>query len=193
MQPTLLAQPFHHKGWVYEEKVDGYRIVAHKDEGAVSIVSRQGKDHTARFPELANALASLPGRTFILDGEVAVYDQAHISRFEWLRARPKDGRATLPVYMVFDVLELDGKDWRPEPLWKRRRVLEELVAREQMILPVRRLLSNGLKAWAQAIHKGYEGMVGKDPESPYVGGRTLSWLKVKQAEYRVIERGWSNA
>ncbi len=193
MQPTLLAQPFHHKGWVYEEKVDGYRIVAHKDEGAVSIVSRQGKDHTARFPELANALASLPGRTFILDGEVAVYDQAHISRFEWLRARPKDGRATLPVYMVFDVLELDGKDWRPEPLWKRRRVLEELVAREQMILPVRRLSSNGLKAWAQAIHKGYEGMVGKDPESPYVGGRTLSWLKVKQAEYRVIERGWSNA
>jgi len=193
MQPTLLAQPFHHKGWVYEEKVDGYRIVAHKDEGAVSIVSRQSKDHTARFPELANALASLPGRTFILDGEVAVYDQAHISRFEWLRARPKDGRATLPVYMVFDVLELDGKDWRPEPLWKRRRVLEELVAREQMILPVRRLSSNGLKAWAQAIHKGYEGMVGKDPESPYVGGRTLSWLKVKQAEYRVIERGWSNA
>lgn len=154
MQPTLLAQPFHHKGWVYEEKVDGYRIVAHKDEGAVSIVSRQGKDHTARFPELANALASLPGRTFILDGEVAVYDQAHISRFEWLRARPKDGRATLPAYMVFDVLELDGKDWRPEPLWKRRRVLEELVARERMILPVRRLSSNGLKAWAQAIHKG---------------------------------------
>ena len=36
----------------------------------------------------------------------------HISRFEWLRSRPKDGRATLPVYMVFDVLELDGKDWR---------------------------------------------------------------------------------
>jgi bifunctional non-homologous end joining protein LigD len=163
MQPTLLAQPFHHKGWVYEEKVDGYRIVAHKDKGAVSIVSRQGKDHTARFPELANALASLPGRTFILDGEVAVYDQAHISRFEWLRARPKDGRATLPVYMVFDVLELDGKDWRPEPLWKRRRVLEELVARERMILPVRRLSSNGLKAWAQAIHKGYEGMVGNRP------------------------------
>ena len=193
MQSTLLAQPFHHKGWVYEEKVDGYRIVAHKDEGAVSIVSRQGKEHTTRFLELAKALASLPARSFILDGEVAVYDRAHISRFEWLRARPKDGRATLPVYMVFDVLELDGKDWRPEPLWKRRRVLEELVARERMILPVRRLSSNGLKAWAQAIHKGYEGMVGKDPESPYVGGRTLSWLKVKQAEYRVIERGWSNA
>jgi ATP-dependent DNA ligase len=56
-------------------------------------------------------------------------------------------------------------------------VLDELVAREQMILPVRRLSSNGLKAWAQAVHKGYEGLVRKDPESPYVGGRTLKWLR----------------
>jgi bifunctional non-homologous end joining protein LigD len=190
MQSTLLAQPFHHKGWVYEEKVDGYRMVAHKADDAVSIISRQGKDYTSRFPDLAQALASLAARSFILDGEVAVFDQAHISRFEWLRARPKDGRATLPVYMVFDVLELDGKDWRAEPLWKRRRVLEELVAQERQILPVRRLSSNGLKAWAQAVHKGYEGMVGKDPESPYVGGRTLKWLKLKQAKYREEERGF---
>lgn len=190
-QPTLVAQPFHTKGWVYEEKIDGYRMVAHKDaDAAVTIVSRQGKDYTSRFPDLAKALATLPVRSFILDGEVAVFDQAHISRFEWLRARPKDGRATLPVYMVFDVLELDGKDWRPEPLWQRRKVLEELVAKERMILPVRRLSSNGLKAWAQAIHKGYEGIVSKDPESPYVGGRTLKWLKVKQPGYREGERGW---
>ena len=69
-------------------------------------------------------------------------------------------------------------------------MLDELVAREQMILPVRRLSSNGLKAWAQAVHKGYEGLVGKDPESPYVGGRTLKWLKVKQPNYREGERGW---
>ena len=96
----------------------------------------------------------------------------------------------MPVYMAFDVLELDGKDWRPEPLWKRRKVLEELVAREREILPVRRLSSNGLKAWAQAVHKGYEGLVGKDPESPYVGGRTLKWLKVKVPKYREEERGF---
>jgi bifunctional non-homologous end joining protein LigD len=99
MHPTLVAQPFHHKGWVYEEKVDGYRIVAHKDDGPVGIISRQGKDHTSRLPNLAKALASLPARSFVLDGEVAVFDQVHISRFEWLRARPKDGRAILPVYI----------------------------------------------------------------------------------------------
>jgi bifunctional non-homologous end joining protein LigD len=189
MQPTLVSQAFHHKGWVYEEKVDGYRTVAHRADDGVTLVGRQGKESTGRFPELASALASLPARSFIFDGEVAVYDRARISRHEWLRARPKDGRATLPVYVVFDVLELDGKDWRPEPLWKRRRVLEELIAREPRLLPVRRLSSNGIKAWAQAVHRGYQGLVGKDPESPYVGGPTQKWLKVKQPKDREGERG----
>src|SRR5467141_4555539 len=92
--------------------------------------------------------------------------------------------ATLPVYMVFDVLELGGKDMRKEPLWKRRKALEELVAGARMILPARRLSDNGLKAWTQAVQRGYEGIVGKDPESLYVPGRTLQWLKVKQKEYR---------
>ena len=92
--------------------------------------------------------------------------------------------------MVFDVLELDGRDLRKEPLRKRREILEGLVAGQRMILPARRLADNGLKAWAQAVQRGYEGMVGKDPESPYVPGRTLKWLKVKQRDYRVKERGF---
>jgi ATP-dependent DNA ligase len=53
-----------------------------------------------------------------------------------------------------------------------------------VILPVRRLSPNGLKAWTQAIHRGYEGMVAKDRESLYVPGRTLRWVKVKQKDYR---------
>jgi hypothetical protein len=58
------------------------------------------------------------------------------------------------------------------------------VTGQRAILPVRRLSSNGLKAWEQAGHRGYEGIVGKDPESLYVPGRTLRWLKVKQKENR---------
>jgi bifunctional non-homologous end joining protein LigD len=153
--------------------VDAYRKAGRE----VQLASRQDKDFTGRFAELATALAGLPAETFILDGEVAIYDQAHISRFEWLRARSNDVLATLPLYMAFDILELDGKDWRPEPLWKRP---EQLIAPERRILPVRRLSSNGLKTWEQAVHRGYEGVVAKDPASPYVGGRTLKWLKVKQ-------------
>ncbi len=128
MHPTQIAKPFHREGWVYEEKVDGWRIVAIKTTGTVRLVSRNGRDLTGRFPELVKALTGLKPRAFILDGEVAVevavYDHAFVSRFEWLRRRPTDEPATLPVYMVFDLLELDGRDLRREPLKIRRRRLE---------------------------------------------------------------------
>ena len=153
------------------------------------LVSRNGRDLTGRFPALVKALSGLKPRAFILDGEVAVYDRAFISRFEWLRRRPTDEPATLPVYMVFDLLELDGRDLRTEPLRVRRR-LERLLRSNGMVFAVRRLAMDGLKAWQEAVARGFEGLVAKDPESPYVGGRTLRWLKVKQPHYRESERGW---
>jgi len=58
---------------------------------------------------------------------------------------------------------------------------------------VRRLSDHGLKAWLEVLERGYEGLVAKDPASPYVGGRTLKWLKVKQPNYREGERGWEPA
>jgi len=190
MHPTEISRPIHHAGWVYEEKVDGWRMVTTKAEGSVRLISRNGLDHTKRFPEVVKALTALKPATFTLDGEVAVYDQALISRFEWLRARPKDEPATLPVYMVFDVLELGGRDLRGEPLKVRRRVLERLIGSRSMIFAARRLSRNGLKAWEEAVARGYEGMVAKDPESRYAPGRTLKWLKVKQREYRKEARGF---
>ena len=190
MQATQVSAPFHRPGWVYEEKVDGYRAVAIKTAGeSLRLLGRTGVDYAKRFPELAQSLAALPAETFTLDGEVAVYDQARISRFEWLRGRPKDVPASAPVYVAFDLLEVGGKDVRGEPLWKRRKLLEALIAGQRMIWPVRRLSSNGLRAWAQAVHRGYEGIVAKDPESPYEPGRTSRWLKVKQPDYRKDARG----
>ena len=70
-------------------------------------------------------------------------------------------------------------------------VLERLVWHHSMIFPARRLADDGLKAWQEAMARGYEGIVAKDPKSRYVGGRSLKRLKVKQADYRVSERGWS--
>jgi ATP-dependent DNA ligase len=83
---------------------------------------------------------------------VAVYNRAFISRFEWLRSRPTEELAILPVYMVFDP-------------------------------------HDGLKAWEEAVARGFEGVVAKNPESRYVPGRTTAWLKVKQPHYREGERG----
>ena len=190
MQPTLVSRPFHREGLVYEEKVDGYRMVVHKDGAAVKLVSRQGIDHTRRYPDIVAAIRALEVPTLILDGEIAIFDQKLISRFEWLRHRQPPDVATPPLFMAFDCLYHRGQDLRPRPLATRRNVLEDVLGRQDLVLPVRRLADDGLAAWQQAIERGYEGLVAKDPASPYVGGRRLKWLKVKQREYRVEERGW---
>ena len=68
-------------------------------------------------------------------------------------------------------------------------MIEDVLDEQDMVLPVRRLADDGLKAWQQVLEHGYEGLVAKDPTSAYVGGRTLKWLKVKQRGYRVEEQG----
>lgn len=85
MQPTQVPRAFHVEGWVSEEKVDGYRMLAYKHDGTLKLISRQGIEHTHRFRELAAAVAALPHDRLILDGEVAVFDEHLVSRFEWLR------------------------------------------------------------------------------------------------------------
>ena len=82
MAPTLVREPFRRAGWVYEEKVDGWRIVAYKDGDRVRLVRRNGVDHTRRFRGLAAAVAKPSARTLVLDGEVAIYDQQLRSRFD---------------------------------------------------------------------------------------------------------------
>ena len=86
--------------------------------------------------------------------------------------------------MVFDLLELGGKDLRTQPLRERRQALEQIAADRQLVMPTRRLPANGLEAGDEVLRGNYEGMVARDPASAYTPGRTLSWLKVKQRGYR---------
>jgi bifunctional non-homologous end joining protein LigD len=191
MAATEVRRPFHHPGWVYEEKVDGWRVLAYKNADGVRLISRNGRELTRRLSELAAAVADLEPSTLVLDGEIAVFDRQLVSHFEWLRRRPKDETTTPPLLMAFDCLYARGKDLRKRPLRVRRNVLEELVGGQQLVLPARRLAADGLEAWAQVLERGYEGMVGKDEASAYVEGRTFSWLRVKQPRYREGERGWA--
>jgi bifunctional non-homologous end joining protein LigD len=191
MHPTLVAQPFHYEGWIYEEKVDGYRVLAYKAGETVRLMSRHATDLTSRFPGLAAAIAGLGPETLVLDGEVAVYDERLVSRFEWMRRRPPDQVATPSRFMVFDLLRLEAVDLRQQPLRVRREHVEHVLdGARAVLLPVRRLAADGLKAWQEVLEREYEGLVAKDPQSPYVGGRSLKWLKVKQPEYREVERGF---
>src|SRR5262245_8843173 len=110
MAPTQVREPFHRPGWIYEEKVDGWRMLAYKDGGRVRLISRNGRDHTRRFADLAAAVAKLFARTLVLDGELAIYDQQFRSRFDWLHEPDPDTVASPPLFMVFDVLCHDRRD-----------------------------------------------------------------------------------
>ena len=126
----------------------------------MQLISRQGKDHTRRFPELTDAIKALRFRTLVLDGEVAVYDEHLTSRFERMRQRPTDTVATPPMFMAFDCLQLDEGDLRPQALHIRRKRLEYVLDRAPaVLLPARRLSDDGLKAWQQVLEHGYEGLI----------------------------------
>src|SRR5438105_497663 len=107
MHPTLVREPFHHDGWVSEEKYDGWRMLAYKDDDHVRLVSRNGRDHTERFADIARAVAQLQIRTLILDGEVCGFDAQLISQIYLLDAAA-DELATLPVFMAFDCMYVGG-------------------------------------------------------------------------------------
>src|SRR4030095_6566123 len=139
MAPTQVREPFHRDGWVYEEKVDGWRILAYKDGARVRLVSRNGRDHTRRFHQIAAAASKLSARSLVLDGEVAIYDQHLRSRFDWLREPDPDAIATPPLLMVFDLLHQDGREITGRALRERRARLEKIVAGSEIVLPVRRL------------------------------------------------------
>ncbi len=94
------------------------------------------------------------------------------------------------MFMAFDCLQLEKDDLRSQALRVRRECLETVLdGAPAALLLVRRLADYGLKAWQEVLERGYEGLVAKDPAAPYVGGRTLKWLKVKQPKYREGERG----
>ena len=174
MLATLVPEPFHRPGWVYEEKYDGYRILAYKEGDSVTLLSRNDKSRNESFSEIADAVAALPDRTLLLDGEVVAFDRRLVSRFQLLQ------QGEVPVvYAVFDCLYRNGADLRPLPLPVRRAAAEEAIGHRDRLFLSRRLPEDGRKAFEVARKKGWEGLVAKDPAAPYVEGRSTYWLKVK--------------
>lgn len=193
MLATLVREPFHKPGWVYEEKYDGYRILAYKEGSRVHLYSRNAIDRTDRFFDVAAAMSTLQPSTLLLDGEVSVFDREGVSRFQLLQ----NLAAGKSIFAVFDCLYKDGQDLRRRPLSERRVALEESlglnklankprnkatknkVGLNQVIVPSSRLASDGLQAYRLAIQRKFEGLVAKDLSSPYVEGRSNFWVKVK--------------
>jgi bifunctional non-homologous end joining protein LigD len=177
MLATLVRKPFDKPGWVYEEKYDGYRILSYKEGPRVTLLSRNAHDRTETFSSVAKAIAALPASTLLLDGEVVVFDDRGVSRFQLLQ-----NLKYRPRYAVFDCLYIDGRDLRTEPQKLRRTALENLLASSKSdtaIFPSAILAPNGLEAFASARRKGFEGVVAKEKSAPYIEGRSGKWLKFK--------------
>jgi bifunctional non-homologous end joining protein LigD len=174
MLATLVDKPFHRPGWVYEEKYDGYRILAYKEEKRVTLLSRNGKDRTESFADVAKAVATLRDRTLLLDGEAVAFDRRLVSRFQLLQ------QGEVPVvFAAFDCLYRNGRDLREKPLGIRREILETAIGETDRLFASRRLGPDGLEAFRLAQKKGFEGMVAKNGASVYVERRSREWLKVK--------------
>src|ERR1700704_716880 len=174
MLATLVPRPFHKPNWVYEEKYDGIRILAYKEGDKVSLITRNDIDRVSGFPNLAAAIRHLKSSTLLLDGEVVVFDQKNVSRFQLLQQNSGEAK-----YAVFDCLFANGKDLRPEPLSVRRKSLKNAIESGNVLLIAERLAENGFQAYRLAKRRGFEGVVAKDAASPYVEGRSRYWLKVK--------------
>lgn len=181
MLATRVDAAFSREGWVFEPKYDGWRVLARRRGGRVTLSSRNGVDLTEIEPGIVAALTSLPGGDFIVDGELVVFGKDGVPRFSLLQKRGEKGsrRASL---VLFDCLEQDGSSVVSRPLSERRLALEALAGKRPRapLALAERLGADGAKAYERAVTEGWEGVVGKDLASRYEAGRrSLRWLKVK--------------
>src|SRR4051794_35901969 len=125
-QPTLAKAPPRGPGWLHEVKHDGYRLIARAEEDGkrVRLWSRNGTDYTDHFTAIRDAVAAI-GIGCVLDGEAVVFHPDGHSHFDALRSKEASSEAML---VAFDVLEVDGFDFRDQPIERRRALLSELLA-----------------------------------------------------------------
>src|ERR1700691_5566296 len=191
--PRLAKQPPAGPGWIHEIKHDGFRIIAQRDATGVRLFTRKGFDLADRFILAATAIATLPARSCVIDGEAIACDERGLSVFEMIRWRRHDNAVTL---CAFDLLELDGEDLRREPIEVRKATLKGLLRRARPGIAFNRHFEDdGAIVYEQACALGCEGIVSKRLGSPYRSGRSPHWMKIKNpkapAATREAEEDWS--
>jgi DNA ligase D-like protein (predicted ligase) len=181
----LTHDRFYEPGWVYERKLDGERCLATRTDGRVRLWSRSGRDVSGSFPEIVDALAEQDIPDIAVDGEVVAFEGPRTS-FARLQPRiqvsdPDRARASgvRVFYYLFDVLEVDGKSVRKEELRARKRLLRDLLTYRDPL----RFTAHRVKAdedyYSDACRRGWEGLIAKKADAPYVAGRSGNWLKFK--------------
>jgi bifunctional non-homologous end joining protein LigD len=182
------ATPFSREGWVFELKLDGYRLIASKERGVARLTSRNGLDYTPTFPEVARAIAALPVGDLIVDGELVVLGPDGLPSFQRLQQRAqlrgaaeiRQGAVELPASLfLFDCLAALGHDLRELKLLDRKAVLRRIVPAVGALRYADHFERDGAQLYAQVERLGLEGIVAKKADSPYRSRRSADWLKIR--------------
>src|SRR5215212_6826481 len=198
MNATLVAAPFDNPDWLFEVKWDGFRVETIVNEGAVRTLTRGGLDAARYFGSFLQPPTWIAARQAIVDGEVIAVDEAGEPDFARLQAgikgRVADAAGTVPfLYVVFDLLFVDGRSLLAEPLEERRRLLAAALRPDPRVRFSEHVEGEGLAAFAAAKERRLEGIMAKDRRSPYQPGlRTLTWQKIKiRPEQELVVGGWT--
>ncbi len=179
--------------WIFEIKYDGYRMMGRLEgrgagRGRAHLVSRAGNDLTRTFPEVAAALAHLPYRGLVVDGEVVVNDKGGIPRFGLIQRRGRLRRgsdiaraaAALPAtWYLFDLLAFEGLDLCRLPLIERKAILREVLPTTGPLRYADHIRGRGEAMFRSAVAMELEGIVAKRADSVYAEGRSRSWVRVR--------------
>lgn len=178
---TLVNKPPRGEGWLQEAKLDGYRILAMKHNKKIQLITRNHNDWTPVFPAVAEAIADLPVKKAIFDGEVVVLNKEGRPDFQSLQNSIKDGLKAPFIYYLFDLLYLEQYDLRSLPLIERKSLLAPLIAAaaSSTLRYSDHIMGQGDDVFNRACEMGLEGIIAKQIHSSYEGKRSLNWLKIK--------------
>jgi bifunctional non-homologous end joining protein LigD len=167
--------------WFYEIKFDGFRALGLISSGQVSLLSRTEKNLGGKFPEITGALKTIQVEEAIVDGEIVALDDHGVSSFQSLQAYELGEKRPPIYYYVFDLLRLNGEDFRNKPLGERKGRLEQiLMDASEVIRYSASLGTNAARLLKQARQLGLEGLIGKRKDSVYEAGRRSGeWIKLK--------------
>ena len=183
--PKLKASPPTGEGWLYELKFDCYRVQLHKAGLSSAIYGRNGGDFTRRFPAVAAAVLGLPTKSCAIDGElIAAGRHGEPDVLALLH-----GRHVPTCVYCFDLLELNGRDLREQPLVYRRARLEALLKRAKCnLIRFSEAFPDANALLAECARLGLEGIVAKRRDAPYRSGTRSGWIKVKTSEWKVANQ-----
>jgi DNA ligase D-like protein (predicted ligase) len=199
MLATLTKDAFSDPAWVFEPKLDGQRSLLWRRDATVRLLTRNEKDRTSHYPDLAGAIAATGGAPMIADGEIVAFD-GEVTSFSRLQQRMQNARPTpahvaaVPVsFYLFDLIWFDGFDLSALPLTARKSVLRRAITFTDPIRFSSHLEEDGIDAFRAACAKGWEGLIAKRAASPYTHARSKDWLKFKcvnEQEFVIV--GWTD-